>query len=200
MRFAIAICLFALRVLAQTGILVGDGLPIPMARGVPTAPVQAKNVATGMVYKTNCWSPTAAFSSSKLPAGSYDITVPPIGFTFPKYEQKGVVIQAAQTAKLDIRLTWGGNLGTPGDDFPLVIRQNTKELRRLEHPAPRGRDGKPDFSAVLDWKRPGCVDAPDLLPWANEITKQRRARRRLGKLQLESCFLPGDNLLVSPFI
>ena len=192
MRFAIAICFFAVRVLAQTGILSGT-VTDPDGKGVPTAPVQAKNVATGMVYKTVA-SRTGNYALSKLPAGSYDVTVPPISFTFPKFEQKGVAIQAAQTAKLDIRLVWGGNLGTPGDDFPLVIREKTNALP--SGPTPRGRDGKVDLTGVWTGNAPD-VDAPDLLPWAQEITTQRRARGTGNPG--ESC-LPGDNLLVSPFI
>ena len=192
MRFAIVIC-FAVCALAQTGILSGT-VTDPDGKGVPAAPVQAKSVATGMVYKTVA-ATNGNFTLSKLPAGSYDITVPPIGFTFPKYEQKSVVVQAAQTAKLDIRLVWGGNLGTPGDDFSLVIREKTKGSP--SGPAPRGRDGKPDFSAVWTGNAPD-VDVPDLLPWAEEITKQRRARGGAGNPG-ESC-LPGDNLLASPFI
>jgi len=192
MRFALVTSLLALRVLAQTGNLSGT-VTDPDGKGVPTAPIQAKNVATGTVYKTAA-AATGGYTLSKLPAGSYDITVPPIGFTFPKYEQKGVVIQAARTAKLDIRLVWGGNLGTPGDDFSLVIREKTKGSP--SGPAPRGRDGKIDLSGVWTGNAPD-VDAPELLPWAEEITKQRRARGTGNPS--ESC-LPGDNLLVSPFI
>jgi hypothetical protein len=192
MRLAITICFFAVRVLAQTGILLGT-VTDPDGKGVPTAPVQAKNVATGMVYTTVAVA-KGSYTLSKLPAGSYDVTVPPIGFTFPKYEQKGVVIQAAQAARLDIRLTFGGNLGTPGDDFSLLIRQQGN--RSPSGPAPR-RDGKPDLSGVYIGN-PADADAPDLLPWAEEITKQRRARGGAGNPG-ESC-LPGDNLLISPFI
>src|SRR5579863_7952788 len=122
---------------AATGILTGT-VTDPDGKGVPTAPIQAKNVATGMVYQTFA-AANGSFQLAKLPAGSYDITVPPVGFTFPKYESKGVVVKAAQTARLDIRLVWGGNLGTPGDDFSLVIREKTGAP---SGPAPRGRDGK----------------------------------------------------------
>jgi hypothetical protein len=190
MRFAIVICLLGVRLLAQTGILSGT-VTDPDGQGVSTAPVQAKNVATGTVYKTAAVA-KGNFTLTKLPAGTYDITVPPIGFTFPKYEQKGVAIQAGKTARVDIRLPWSGNLGTPGDDFSLLIRQKAKELPS----GPRGRDGKLDLSGVWTGNAPD-VDAPDLLPWAEEITKQRRARGTGNPS--ESC-LPGDNLLVSPFI
>src|SRR5437667_7585940 len=112
------ICLLGLA-WAQTGTGVLSGtVTDPDGLGVP-APVQARNVMTGVVYKTDSVA-RGDYTLSKLPTGTYDITVPAIGFTFPKFEKKGVVIQTAKTERLDIRLAWGGNLGTPGDDFSLI--------------------------------------------------------------------------------
>jgi len=176
-----------------TGALTGT-VTDPDGAGVPTAPIQARNVATGQVYKAAA-AAKGSYTLPKLPAGEYDITIPPIGFTFPKYEQKGVAIQAGQTARLDIRLPWGGNLGTPGDDFSIISR--AKFSSASTGPAPRGRDGKLDLSGV--WiGNPADVDTPELLPWAEEVTKQRRARGGAGNPS-DFC-LPGDNLLVSPFL
>ena len=179
--------------LAQTGTLTGT-VTDPDGQGVSTAPIQARNVTTGVIYKTTAVA-KGAYSLAKLPAGAYDITVPPISFTFNKYEQKGVMIRAAQTSRIDIRLSWSGNLGTPGDDFSLLIRQKAKGAP--VGPTPRTRNGKPDFSGVWTGNAPD-VDAPELLPWAEELTKQRRARGGSGNPG-ESC-LPGDILLISPFI
>ena len=176
-----------------TGTLSGT-VTDPDGQGVPTAPVQAKNVATGMVYKTAAVV-KGSYTLSKLPAGTYDITVPPIGFTFPKYEQKGVSIQAAKTARVDIRLAWGGNLGTPGDDFSIIAR--SKLSSSPAGPAPRMRNGKLDFSGVWIGNAPD-VDNPEMLSWAEDVTKQRRARGATGNPS-EFC-LPGDIFLVSPFI
>jgi Carboxypeptidase regulatory-like domain len=194
MRFLAVFIGLASMVSAQTGTGALTGTVIdPDGEGVFTAPVQARNVATGMVYKTDAVA-KGSYTLSKLPAGTYDITVPPIGFTFNKYEQKGVMIRAAATSRLDIRLTWSGNLGTPGDDFSLLIRQ--QEKGSTSGPAPRTRDGKLDLSGVWIGNAPD-VDAPDMLPWAQEITRQRRAKGTGNPG--ESC-LPGDILLVSPFI
>jgi len=193
MRFAALLLSLGSLASAQTGNLAGT-ISDPDGGGVFTAPVEAKNVATGKVYKTTAVA-KGSYAFSKLPAGTYDITVPPIGFSFNKYEQKGVAIQAAKTARVDIRLSWSGNLGTPGDDFALLVRQQAKNSP--SGPAPRGRDGKPDLSGVWTGNPPD-VEAPDLLPWAAEITQQRRARGGTGNPG-ESC-LPGDNLLISPFI
>jgi len=195
MRFAAAlICCLAVRGLAQSGTGALTGMVTdPDGGGVPAGSIEARNVATGMVYKTAAGS-QGSYTLAKLPAGTYDITVPPIGFTFPKYEQKGVAVQAGQTARLDIHLPWGGNLGTPGDDFSLISRA---KFAATTGPAPRMRSSKPDLSSVWIWSPPD-VDAPELLPWAAEITKERRARGGAGNPG-ESC-LPGDNLLVSPFL
>jgi hypothetical protein len=178
---------------AQTGsgTLAGT-ISDPEGGGVPTALVEAKNVATGKVYKTAAVA-KGSYTFSKLPAGTYNITVPPIGFTFNKYEQKGVAIQAAKAARVDIQLGWSGNLGTPGDDFSLLIRQKAKSAPA--GPAPRA-NGRPDFSGVWTGSAPD-VDAPEMLPWAQQITNQRRARGTGNPG--ESC-LPGDILLISPFI
>lgn len=191
MRFAAIFVGLAGFASAQTGSLSGS-VTDPNGDGVPTAQIQARNRTTGAVYK-GASAAKGVYSILRLPAGTYDITVPPIGFTFPKYEKKGVVVQSAQTAHLDIALVWGGNLGTPGDDISLLVPGRGS----AKGPAPRGRDGKPDLSGVWIGNAPD-VEQPGLLPWAEKITTERRARGGAGNPS-DSC-LPGDVFLVSPFI
>ncbi|MCU1335484.1 MAG: hypothetical protein JWO19_1065 [Bryobacterales bacterium] len=192
MRFAAMLVSLSGLASAQTGSVNGN-VTDPNGDGVPTAQIQAKNTATGMVYQ-GVSAAKGNFTIPRLPAGTYDITVPPIGFSFPKYEHKGVAVQAGQTARFDIHLEWGGNLGTPGDDFSLVLKMRSKGP--AAGPSPRGRDGKIDFSGVWIGNAPD-VDTPELLPWAEAVTKQRRAKGSGNPG--ESC-LPGDVFLVSPFI
>ena len=193
MRFAAILMWFSGLALAQTGSLSGN-VTDPNGDVVPTAQIQARNTTTGTVYK-GASAAKGNFTISRLPAGTYDITVAPLGFTFPKYEQKGFTVQAGKPARLDIHLVWGGNLGTPGDDFSLLLKMRSKG--QATGPAPRGRDGKPDLSGVWIGNAPD-VDVPVMQPWAEEVTKQRRARGGSGNPG-ESC-LPGDVFLVSPFI
>ena len=193
MRFAAILMWVSVLALAQTGSLSGN-VTDPNGDGVPTAQIQARNTTTGTVYK-GASAAKGNFTISRVPAGTYDITVAPLGFTFPKYEQKGFTVQAGKPARLDIHLVWGGNLGTPGDDFSLLLKMRSKG--QATGPAPRGRDGKPDLSGVWIGNAPD-VDVPVMQPWAEEVTKQRRARGGSGNPG-ESC-LPGDVFLVSPFI
>src|SRR4029078_12834776 len=90
MRFLVVLfCVLSLAsAQSRTGALTGT-IADPDGAGVRTAPIQARNTSTGMVYKTAAIA-KGSYTLSKLPAGTYDITVPPIGFTFNKYEQKGV--------------------------------------------------------------------------------------------------------------
>jgi len=173
------------------GVITGT-VTDPDGGPVPTASVQARNTSTGVVYKVSS-AKDGAYTLSQVPAGTYDITVPPIGFTFPRFEQKGIVVSARQRVRVDIHLVWGGNLGTPGDDVTIGIRSKGSP----KGPAPRTREGKPDLSGV--WVGNAAEYEPaSLLPWAETIFNERRANSGAGNPGT-SC-LPGDIFLVSPFI
>jgi hypothetical protein len=182
----------AVNLLGQSpGALVGTVVD-PDGGPVPTASVQARNVSTAAEYK-GVSAQDGGYTISPLPAGTYDITIPPIGFTFPKFEQKGIVVQAAQRLRLDIRLVWGGNLGTPGDDVSIDIRGKGSP----KGPTPRTRESRPDFSGVWIGNAPDAEEA-SLLPWAEAVASARRATR--GAANPSTACLPGDIFLVSPFL
>ena len=175
---------------ALTG-TIGGRVTDPDGKAVPAAFAQARNSSTGTVYKARS-AADGSFTLPRLPAGTYDITIPPIGFTFPRYQQKGVSVQAGQTVHVDIRLPWGGNLGTPGDDFTYIPRTDPPAGR-----APRTRDGRPDLSGVWLANAPDR-DQAELLPWAEAITNERIKSGGAGRPG-DSC-LPSDIYLTAPFI
>ena len=105
---------------------------------------------------------------------------------FKKFDRKGIAIAAASAARLDIRLEWGGNLGTPGDDVSILIRSKSAPVGR----APRTREGKPDFSGVWIGSRDPSPEEPSLLPWAQTLVTARLAND--GKNHPSGQCLPGD--------
>ncbi len=78
-----------------------------------SAPIQAKNVTTGTVYKAAS-TPSGSYTLGDLPAGTYDISVTIPGLK--GYEHKAVAVAAGKTAALNIRLEEGTQLSTLGED------------------------------------------------------------------------------------
>jgi hypothetical protein len=175
---------------ALTGTISGR-VTDPDGTAVPAAVAQATNSAAGTLYKTRS-AADGSFTLARLPAGTYDITIPPIGFTFPKYQQKGVSVHAGQTVRVDIRLQWGINLGTPGDDFTYIRRSNPPAGR-----PPRTRDGHPDLSGVWLGNAPDR-DQAELSRWAEGVTNERIKSSGAGRPG-DSC-LPSDISLTAPLI
>jgi hypothetical protein len=196
MRFAL-VCLLGsaigtlLTAQVRTGAIRGT-VTDPDGGAVQLATVQVTNRSTGQSYK-GVSAADGRYSLAQVPEGIYDLAVPPIGFTFPRHEVKGIEVQPDRMVQVDVHLAWGGNLGTPGDDISSWVRSKG----RPNGPTPRTRDGKPDFSGVWIGNPSESEDA-SLLPWADAITKERRARGGSGNPG-EFC-LPGDILLVSPFL
>ena len=172
LRIIIILLLLSLDLRAQnrTGNITGT-VTDPDGHAVVSAPVQASNIATAIVYKATT-SAGGNYALAKLPAGSYILTVPDVGFTLARFERKDVRVQSAQTSRIDIHLQWGGNLGTPGDDQS-IFNMGASEAQR--GPTPRTREGKPDFSGVWIGSFDPNTEMPILLPWAESLTKERIA-------------------------
>ena len=130
-------------VCVQAGSITGS-ITDPGGGAVPKAEVQATQLETGKVFSAAA-STYGSYTLSNLPVGTYDVMVPPVGFSYARLQKKGIALKALQNLRLDLRVDWGGNRGTPGDD-PLISNQ-AKWVPR-GHPAPRTPEGKPDLSGV----------------------------------------------------
>jgi hypothetical protein len=143
----------------------------PHGAAVPNIPLQMKNSATGKLYQASS-SAAGQYVFKQLPAGTYDVLAPAVGFTLDKFERKGVVVQPGQTLQQDIKMEWGPNLGTPGDDPSNFLRI---KYAKASGPTPRTADGKPDLSGVWNGNDDPNPVEPSMLPWAEALTKERVA-------------------------
>ena len=76
----------------------------PAGAVVASAPLEARNVENGSVYRAES-SATGNYTLSQLPAGAYEISVTVPGFK--KYVRQGLTVEVAQTLRIDIGLEVG---------------------------------------------------------------------------------------------
>ncbi len=183
----------SLALLAQSNASLTGKLTDPDGNPVPTAIVQLKNTATGASYQMTTPA-SGEYSFANLPAGTYDLTIPALGFTFKTERRNGIMISAGAQQRLDIAMPWGSNQGTPGDDFNFVVRENHP---MPSGPTPRTSDGKPDFSGVWIGLQTN-LGRPSLLPWADALFQERAANG--AKDHPSAHCLPADVILQSPFL
>lgn len=168
-RFLYLLTLLVPAAFAQNGSIAGSVL-FPGGEPFVGAVVQAKNSATGAELKAT----TAAggkYNIANVPAGKYDVTVNMRG-VLPA-TQKDVMVTAAKTTDVNIRLREGTQLSTLGEDALGAIA-DAKLHKPPTGPTPRTPDGKPDLSGV--WWRPAVTDPgkPEWLPNAVAVANQRR--------------------------
>lgn len=104
-RVITPVLLFAIGAFAQSdrGTITGS-VSDPGGALIPNATVVVTNQGTGIKFETKT-TETGNFSAPYLSAGLYDISVQVQGFR--PYEQKGVRVQVAQTAAIDVVLQLG---------------------------------------------------------------------------------------------
>jgi len=172
-RIAVGLFLFTSSAFAQSGQgTIAGTVTDPNGDVVEGATVQARNTVTGTLHTAPTLR-TGVFTLP-VPSGTYELSVPRIGFKFARYNEKTpIVIRAGHTFRLDARLSWH-NQGSPGDDVYLTL--HSKYAGKVRGPAPRTAKGKPDFSgmwvAATDLNPP----APEsvALPWARAVLEERR--------------------------
>ena len=143
----------------------------PDGAAVARVAVRLKNTATSE-QSSAVTSDGGGYEFAQLRSGTYELTLPRIGFTFSPYTQKDIIVGSGQTVRLDIHLPFGGNLGTPGDDDSTIVRSRSAVLTG---PTPLAADGKPDLSGVWNGNNDPDPEEPVALPWAEATSKERIA-------------------------
>jgi hypothetical protein len=156
--------------LAQSATITGT-IADPDGGIVKDAVVQAKNAATSAVLR-GTGSPQGEYSLT-LPAGTYDLSVAMPCCQYGSFIQPNVAVSAGETRRLNIRVPWGTNLGTLGDDPILLLNDFRDRAAVPAGPAPRTREGKPDLSGIWINVYNPDTPPPPLQPWAVQLQRQR---------------------------
>src|SRR5581483_10217702 len=87
---------------SRPGGIIGS-ITDPNGSSVLAAPVQLRRIDGGERVDTTS-SAKGTYSFPKLPTGTYEFLIPDIGYTYAKFERKNLVVKAAETLRVDVRL------------------------------------------------------------------------------------------------
>src|SRR5580698_6711811 len=102
------ICTLAAFAQGDRGAITGTGTD-PTGAVVPNAAIQVTNSDTAAQYQVASTN-TGNYTLASLPAGTYVLTVESPGFK--KYERPGLVVQVAETERVDAVLQVGASTDT----------------------------------------------------------------------------------------
>ena len=154
----------------DTGTITGK---ISDAFGHPVsgATVQAKNTATGALYKGTSKA-TGDYTLDRLASGAYELSVR--SPRMKNYVRPEVAVGTAPPVHADITLQDNVQLGTVGDGDRFAQRRRPAPPAG---PTPRMPDGRPDLSGfwALAPADPSEARPPQGMPWAEAVVKERIA-------------------------
>jgi len=133
--------------------------------------IEATNSTTGAVIRAH-GSDKGEFALS-LPAGTYDVAVVMPCCQYGSSTQRRVVLRAGESRRLNVRLPWGSNLGTLGDDPILLLNDFRERAAVPSGPTPRTPEGKPDLSGIWINVYNPDTPPPPLQPWAAGVLRER---------------------------
>jgi hypothetical protein len=158
---------------AKVGSISG-AVTAPTGTGVAEAPIQVRNVATGVLTRTRS-SESGRYTLSGLPEGTYVLTIALQCCQYESVRRDNIALQAGQAMQLDIRLQLGrGNFAAvddPAAEAVFIRKRNPASTK----PAPRLHDGKPDLSGLWLITDDPYPEDPPTLPWAEALVKERFA-------------------------
>ena len=104
--FTLCLALCSSLELAQNGGTIRGEVRDPDARVMSNAQVELRNSATGATLRTRT-SAAGRYAFVSLPTGTYDVLVPPDGFTLAPFARAGVRVEPGQTVAVDIPIAMG---------------------------------------------------------------------------------------------
>jgi len=120
---------------AQTdrGTITGTVLD-PAGAVVPNAAIEAKSAATNETYNV-ATTGTGNYTLANLPAGTYDLSISASGFK--KYERPGVIVQVAETIRVDATLQIGAasDTVTVNAEAPLLKTESGELSHQIDYKA-----------------------------------------------------------------
>lgn len=169
----------------------------PEGAAVAKAPVQAKNVATGEVYRTLS-SASGDYGLSRVMAGKYELSVSMPCCAYQPYMQAELTVETGKTLRYDVHLAEGASYRTLGDDPGTLAEMIRLRAGVPVARTPRTADGKPDLSGVWQGNDDLYPEQPDLLPWADALVKERIANN--AKDTPSARCLPSGPVVTGPFL